>query len=100
MCIALIFCFTHVFTALHTGLCYSPAMMDGKHVPLRFVLCCCMLAACAPQARKADVMDLYELPQKGVGAKSLPIDNDSYYSQPAVYKGCTTINDAPSCGGG
>ena len=53
------------------------------------------LAACAPPAKKADVMDMYELPRSTV-----PVDNDSYYTQPAVYKGCLVINDAPSCGGG
>ena len=64
------------------------------------VLCACVfLAACGQSTRKRDVMDMYDLPR---GQQALPQarDNDSYYSQPTVYKGCAVINDAPSCGGG
>lgn len=57
-----------------------------------------MLAACAPAAKKSDVIDLYQQPAGAV--RPLPSDNDSYYTQPTGLKGCTTINDLPSCGGG
>ncbi|MDX2095256.1 MAG: hypothetical protein SFW64_04880 [Alphaproteobacteria bacterium] len=62
------------------------------------ILLFCMLSACAASQKKSDVMDLYELPRSGQAAA--PADNDSYYTQPAVYKWCGNISEAPSCGGG
>jgi hypothetical protein len=70
---------------------------------LSFSFCLCIiLTACTPPDKKADVMDLYELPRAGraVTVTPLAVDNDSYYVQPNNYQGCTVINDAPSCGGG
>lgn len=61
-----------------------------------------VLAACAPAPKKTDVIDLYQQPTHTTpgATRPVPSDNDSYYTQPTVYKGCTTINDLPSCGGG
>lgn len=61
-----------------------------------------VLAACAPVAKKADVIDLYQQPARAAtgNVRPVPSDNDSYYTQPTVYKNCITINDLPSCGGG
>jgi len=60
-----------------------------------------MLVGCGDRPKKHDIMDMYELPRAKVGgAHSYGADNDSYYIQPTGYKGCTMINDAPSCGGG
>lgn len=97
---ALIYLFFHVFAALHPALCYSAFMKRPTHYPLRMILCCCLLAACSQQQKKSDVLDLYELPRTGQGVRPAPVDNDSYYTQPAIYKGCSSISDAPSCGGG
>lgn len=77
--------------------------MFPKQQILSLSLCVCvLLGACAQPAKKTDVLDLYELPRVGQPAVARPmvIDNDSYYMQPTGYKGCTQINDAPSCGGG
>jgi hypothetical protein len=62
-----------------------------------------VLTACGGIGKKPDVFDAYG--QSGTPASHpVIIDNDSYYSQPGSYqpsyKGCTNINDAPSCGGG
>lgn len=61
-----------------------------------------VLAACAPAAKKSDVIDLYQQPTRAAtgNVRPVPSDNDSYYTQPTGIKGCTTINDLPSCGGG
>ena len=48
-----------------------------------------------PAQPKNAISQIYELP-----TQSQRPDNDSYYQQPAIYKGCAVINDAPSCGGG
>ena len=63
------------------------------------VAVCVVLAACAGGSRASSVNDLYSIPSPSAGQPS-PLDNDSYYLAPAVYKGCATINEAPSCGGG
>jgi len=62
---------------------------------------CAVLTACASPSKKADILDLYELPRTSTTSPHpYATDNDSYYVQPTGYKGCTMINDAPSCGGG
>lgn len=74
-----------------------------KHLFLLPVCVCMLVAACgASPSRKADVLDIYELPRAGQGTTiyTAPVDNDSYYVQPQGYKGCAQIGDAPSCGGG
>lgn len=58
------------------------------------------MAACTPQPKTPNALNLYELPGAVRSTRPLPVDNDSYYSQPTGYKGCATINEAPSCGGG
>lgn len=68
------------------------------HVALSLCLCV-LVAACAPSARRS-ASDMYQLPTNAAVPAHVPVDNDSYYSQPTVYKGCMVINDAPSCGGG
>lgn len=62
---------------------------------------CLMLTACMQSggSKRSDILNMYELPRAHPGV-AMPVDNDSYYTQPTVYKGCTQINDAPSCGGG
>jgi hypothetical protein len=60
---------------------------------------CLAVVACATPTKKADILDLYELPRT-VHGQPIGGDNDSYYTQPMTYKGCAVINDAPSCGGG
>ena len=75
-------------------------MKAAKFHTIQMVLTCLLLAACAPKAKTPDILNLYELPRAGQGARPLPVDNDSYYRQPTGYKGCATIADAPSCSGG
>lgn len=88
---------------MQSVLCYSAGM---AHTRYHFSLClalCVMLSACVQTgAKKADVMDMYELPRAGHGTTIYvaPVDNDSYYVQPTGYKGCAQISDAPSCAGG
>ncbi len=77
--------------------------MSVRSHPLCLLLCfCVLLSACAAPAKRQNVLDLYELPHVPAAAAARPtaVDNDSYYSPPAVYQGCMMINDAPSCGGG
>jgi hypothetical protein len=63
---------------------------------------CVALVGCGDPPKKHDIMDMYELPRVSTtgSAPRYGVDNDSYYVQPTGYKGCNTISDAPSCGGG
>ena len=77
-------------------------MDNVKHMNL-ISLACVVLTACGGVGKKPDILDVYEQP-RAIQPRPIAIDNDSYYSQPGSYqpsyKGCTNINDAPSCGGG
>lgn len=57
---------------------------------------CVMVAACTTPTKQRSIQDMYS----PSATSHMPVDNDAYYSQPTVYKGCMVINDAPSCGGG
>ena len=90
-----------VFAALHRSLCYSLPMNRFKQSHL-LGLACMVLAACGAGTKKADILDIYELPRanQSMHGHPMPVDNDSYYTQPGGYQVCSGINDAPSCGGG
>ena len=78
------------------------AMLTARHSLTLGLFLCVLLTACAPAAKKSNVLDLYELPRAGQGTTIYitPVDNDNYYVQPMGYKGCAQIGDSPSCGGG
>lgn len=70
--------------------------MNGLTHPFFFCLAAStLLVACGSAVQTRAPFNLYELP----GATA-PLDNDSYYTQPAGYQGCTTIGESPSCAGG
>ncbi len=77
-------------------------MHPRLHCSFLTVLICTLTTACGAPSKKADVLDIYELPRAGAGPTiyTTPVDNDSYYTQPRGYQGCAQVNDAPSCGGG
>lgn len=78
-------------------------LVRQQHILLTLPVCVCILVtACGTPSKRADVLDIYELPRAGTGATiyTAPVDNDSYYVQPQGYGGCAQIGDNPSCGGG
>ncbi len=88
---------------MQSALCYSARMAHTRyHLSLYLALCFVLTACVQTAAKKADVMDMYELPRAGQGQTIYvaPMDNDSYYVQPKGYQGCAQISDAPSCAGG
>ena len=77
-------------------------MFNSRHaLPVSLCLCV-LLGACVKSSKQSDPVNLYAFPptQAQPYAHPVVIDNDSYYSSPMMYKGCASISEAPSCGGG
>jgi len=90
-----------VFAALHTSLCYTQPVIRFLLHSGACIAACALLVACGVVQKKNDAWNPYELRPvaQSPSGKSLPVDNDMYYSKPGSYS-CETINDAPSCVGG